>query len=321
MKQEFLVKDLGVLSHYLGIKIETTTDATLLSQPAYIQKLLAKFNLQDANPAPTPGAPGQQLSKEQCPTETEEKDEMKKTPYRSMVGSIMYTYIGTRPDIGFNLIKTAGFCENPGNHHWVAVKRILRYLKGTINHALQYTGKLKPNEKVNITVYSDSDWAEDKDDRKSISGFVVKLAGGPISWQSKKQPTRAMSSCEAEFISLTEATKEVLWLTYFLDELEVPYNTPVIFTDSRAAMEWSKNACNHQRTKHVQLKYFFVRDVVRDRKVHMQYISTKENEADILTKSTSISIFKYLQPKIMGMISSLTERAQTLKKTVGKGVR
>jgi viroplasmin and RNaseH domain-containing protein len=96
-----------------------------------------------------------------------------------------------------------------------------------------------------------------------------------------------MSSCEAEFISLTEATKEVLWLTYFLDELQIPYDTPVILTDSKSAMEWTKNACHHQRTKHVALKYFFIRDIVRDRKVKIQYVSTKENQADILTKSTS----------------------------------
>ena len=92
---------------------------------------------------------------------------------------------------------------------------------------------MRKGEKVRIEVYTDSDWAMDKDDRKSISGYVVKLAGGPISWQSKKQPTRAMSSCEAEFISLTEAVKEVLWLTYFLDELKIPYHTPTVFTDNQ----------------------------------------------------------------------------------------
>jgi hypothetical protein len=301
LRKDFLVKDLGPLSYYLGIKVQHVNGETKLSQQAYIEKVVAKFNMEEANEAPTPGATGQQLSKEESPSTPSEKEEMMNKPYRSLVGSLMYAYIGTRIDIGSTLIRAAAFCENPGRQHWIAVKRILRYLKGTKDNSITYSGSLKKGEKVQITVYCDSDWAQDRDDRKSISGYVVKIAGGPISWQSKKQPTRAMSSCEAEFISLTEATKEVLWLTYFLDELQIPYDTPVIFTDSKSAMEWTKNACHHQRTKHVALKYFFIRDIVRDRKVQIQYVSTKENQADILTKSTSKAVFEKLRPALMGV--------------------
>jgi hypothetical protein len=303
LKNEFLVKDLGNLSYYLGIKVETTRETTRLGQPGYIEKMLAKFHLQEANPSASPGATGQQLSKENSPTSEEERQEMAAKPYRALIGSLMYSYIGTRPDIGSTLIRAAAFCENPGKAHWQAAKRILRYLKRAKNDTLTYSGKLKKGEKVKIEVHSDSDWAQDRDDRRSISGFAVKLAGAAISWQSKKQPTRAMSSCEAEFISLTEATKEVLWLTYFLDELNIPYDTPTIFTDNKASIEWTKNAGDHQRSKHVALKYFFVRDIVREKKVHVRYISTKENEADVLTKSTSLPIFRYLKPKLMGMVN------------------
>ena len=144
------------------------------------------------------------------------------------------------------------------------------------------------------------------------------VAGGPVSWKCKKQPTRAMSSCEAEFISLSDATKEVLWITYFLDELQIPYETPTIFTDSKSAMEWSKNACHHQRTKHVALKYFFVRDEVTSRRVKVAYISTKDNVADLLTKNTTIGVYKYLQPKLMGLMEVAHKAWRSY---VGKGVR
>lgn len=306
LRKEFLVKDLGDLSHYLGIKVVTTDKATYLSQPAYIEKVLAKFSLQDANDSPTPGVQSQQLSKADCPKDDEQKSEMAKKPYRSLIGSLLYAYLGTRPDIGSALIKVASFCENPGQKHWTAAKRILRYLKGTTDTVITYaSGKLQKGEKVQIVVYCDSDWAQDSDDRRSISGYVVKLSGGPVSWQSKKQPTVALSTCEAEFVSLTEATKEVLWYTYFLDELGVPYDTPVVFTDSKAAMDWSKNACHHQRSKHVALKYFFVRDTVRDKLVKIQYVKTADNQADMLTKNVSSNIFAKLKPRLMGVLQNI----------------
>lgn len=314
LQEKFLVKDLGEISHYLGIKVDTSNNETKLSQSAYIDKILASFEMEKCNPAPTPGATNMQLSKDDCPSTPEERQQMQKVPFRSLIGSMMYAYIGTRPDIGACLMKVAAFCENPGQMHWRAAKRILRYLKGAKAEEIVYSGRLLQGEKVRIEVYSDSDWAQDVDDRKSVSGWVVKIAGGPVSWQSKKQPTRALSSCEAEFISLCEATREVIWLTQFLTELGIEHETPMMFTDSQSAMEWSRNAGNHQRTKHVALKYFFVRDAVQNKRVKLAYISTKENEADILTKSTTAAVFKYLKPKLHGT-------AKAFVGIIGKGVR
>ena len=318
LEEKFLVKDLGDLSYYLGIKVVKGQDTTQLLQDAYLQKVLERFNLADANAVPTPGAPGQQLSKEDCPDDVEEQRDMAKKPFRALVGSLMYAYVSSRPDIGAALTKVAAFCQNPGGPHWVAAKRVLRYLLGTINTAVTYRGRLKAGDKVQIRVYCDSDWAQDRDDRRSTSGWIVMVAGGPVSWKCKKQPTRAMSSCEAEFISLSDATKEVLWITYFLDELQIPYETPTIFTDSKSAIEWSKNACHHQRTKHVALKYFFVRDEVASRRVKVAYISTKDNVADLLTKNTTIGVYKYLQPKLMGLMEVAHKAWRSY---VGKGVR
>ena len=304
------MKDLGELSYYLGMRVVKTDTCTKILQDAYLEKVIERFNLENANPVDTPGAPGQQLTADDCPTTAAGKLEMSKKPFRSLVSSLMFAYVGTRPDIGSALTRVAAFCENPGGVHWVAAKRVLRYLLGTTKDAITYAGVLTPGEKVRITVYCDSDWAQDKDDRKSTSGYVVLIAGGPVSWKTKKQPTRAMSSCEAEFISLSEATKELIWFTHFLTELGIDFETPVIYTDSQSAMDWTKNACHHQRTKHVALKYFFVRDIVADKVVKIAYVCTKDNIADVLTKSVTRSIFGYLKPKLMGLF-----------RQVGKGVR
>ena len=146
------------------------------------------------------------------------------------------------------------------------------------------------------------------------------MNGGPIAWQCRKQPTVAHSSTEAEFVALTEATKDVLWLTYLLTELEVPYHTPQIFTDSQSAMEWTKNASHHQRNKHVALKYFFIRDIVTEGTVKIAYVATKDNVADILTKNTTRAVFKGLKFQLMGAKQVARRAVAAAIKYLGKGV-
>lgn len=305
LEKEFLVKDMGNITYYLGIRVEQQDGSCTLTQDAYIDKLLATFKMELANEADTPGVPGQILSKQDCPETPEAKAEMEGKPYRQLVGSLMYGYCCTRPDIGSVLAKVASFCNNPGIPHWVSAKRILRYLKGTKSDSIQYTGRLAKGDKLQITAHCDSDWAQCPDDRKSTTGYVVQLAGGPIAWQCKKQPTHALSSTEAEFVAMTEAAKDVLWLQNFLTELGLPVETPTIFTDSQSAMEWARNAKHHQRNKHVALKYFFIRDLVNDRAVRMRFVSTDKNIADILTKPTTKSVFSKLKPTLMGWLSKV----------------
>ena len=307
LEAKFLVKNLGPLSYYLGVRVEQTKEANTLRQDGYIDKMLATFKMEDSKPVDTPGVPGQILTKAHCPAPgSAEHAEMATKPYRQVVGSLMYNYCATRPDIGSILAKVASFANNPGIPHWVASKRILRYLKGTKDLAIQYTGRLFRGDKVTIVAYCDSDWAQCPDDRKSTTGYVVQVGGGPVAWQCKKQHTVALSTTEAEFVAITEATKDVLWVTYFLTELGIEYDTPQIHSDSQSALEWSKNASHHQRNKHVALKYFFIRDAVRDRLVRLGYISTKDNVADILTKPTTRAIFTHLRPMLMGWARKLT---------------
>lgn len=318
LEQHFLVKDLGDAAHYLGIRVTQSESCNEITQDAYVDKMLAKFNMVNANSVDTPGAPGQILTRLDCPADkSPQQQEMAAVPYRQLVGSLMYLYICTRPDTGAPLVKVASFNNNPGMAHWKAAKRILRYAKGTGSQGIKYTGHLDKGQKVKITAYCDSDWAQDPDDRKSTSGYVVMVAGGPVMWQCRKQPTVALSTTEAEFVALTEVTKDILWLTYFLGELGIEYDTPEIYSDSQSAGNWSTNACHHQRNKHVALKYFFIRDEVAKRTIKVAYICSQDNVADILTKFTSKSIFARLQPRLMGYAHA----ARAVMDSLEKGVR
>lgn len=208
----FEMVDMGPISFYLGLKVDKDRQKRTikLSQPAYIQKVLTKYHLDKANPTNTPMkeiALGPNLSTEATQAEKER--------YQGMTGSLMFSMVETRPDIAFAIAVAARFAKNPSHAHTEAVKTIIRYMKGSINRGITYGGE----EKLLIEGYSDSDWAGNKESRKSTSGFIFMLNGGPVSWCSKRQPTVALSSTEAEYIALTLAAKEATWLRLLLTEL------------------------------------------------------------------------------------------------------
>lgn len=205
--------DIGPISFYLGLKVERNRDnqTIKLSQPAYIDKILIKFHLDKAN---TINTPMKEISLLQ-PTTKGEATTAKKERYQGMTGSIIFSMIETNPDISFAISVASRFAKNPGHQHTEAVKSILQYLKGSREQGITYGGQ----DKLLVEGYSDSDWAGDKNDRKSTSGFIFILNGGPVSWCSKKQPTVALSSTEAEYIAPTLAAKEVTWLRLLLTAL------------------------------------------------------------------------------------------------------
>lgn len=217
VKQEltaaFSMMDMGPISFYLGLKVDRDRERRTikLSQPAYIEKILTKFHLDKANPVNTPMKESAFLSQrtegEASPSEMER--------YQGMIGSIMFSMVETRPDIAFATSLVSSFAKNPSHQHIEAVKTILKYLKGSIHRGITYGG----SEELKIEGYSDSDWAGDKESRKSTSGFIIMLNGGPVSWCSKRQATVALSSTEAEYIALTLAAKEATWLRLLLTEL------------------------------------------------------------------------------------------------------
>ena len=219
LKNSFSMKDLGEATYILGIKIYRDRSKRLigLSQDTYIDKVLKRFNMEEAKKGFLPMSHGIHLSKTQCPTTTDERERMSKVPYASAIGSIMYAMISTRPDVSYALSVTSRYQSDPGESHWTAVKNILKYLRRTKNVFLVYGGE----EELVVTGYTEASFQTDKDDSKSQSGYVFTINGGVVSWKSSKQETMADSMTEAKYFAASEAAKEGVWIRKFLIELGV----------------------------------------------------------------------------------------------------
>ncbi|KAF7845329.1 Retrovirus-related Pol polyprotein from transposon TNT 1-94 [Senna tora] len=216
------------------------------------------------------------------------------TQYRSIVGALQYATI-TRPEISFSVNKVCQFMHNPQNSHWQAVKRILRYLKGTLDHGLHFTS----SPSLSLFAFSDADWGSDPDDRRSTTGWCVYLGNNLISWSSKKQAVVARSSIEAEYRGVANVVSEVVWVQSLLSELMISIQgIPRIFCDNMSTVLLSANHILHSWSKHVELDLFFVRERVARREIEVQHISAAEQTADIMTKVVSSSNFLVCRDKL-----------------------
>ena len=205
--------------------------------------------------------------------------------YQAVVGSLLYLSTKTRPDIAYAVSSVARYCANPTKNHWIAVKRILRYLKGTCNYGLLY----RKDTPAELTGYSDADWAGDVGDRKSISGYIYFLGGAAISWKSSKQSCVALSTTEAEYIASSSASQEAIWLQQLMsDLLNKRVQETTIFEDNQSTICLAKNQQVHRRTKHVDIKYHLIRDLVEAERIKLTYCASKDMVADILTKGLPI---------------------------------
>lgn len=225
--------------------------------------------------------------------EQDEKTEanfMKNVPYSNGVGSVMYAMVSTRPDIAYGVGLVSRYMSRPSRVHWQAVKWLLRYLKGTSKVGLVYRGNQHNNHIVEG--YCDSDFAGDLDKRRSLSGYVFTFGGNTVSWKSSLQHVIALSSTEAEYVALTEAVKEALWLRGFISELGFVQKKVSIHCDSQSAIHLTKNSVFHERTKHIDVKLHFVRDILTKELVEIVKISTDVNPADMLTKVIPVGKFK-----------------------------
>jgi|SRR5579871_5521089 len=205
--------------------------------------------------------------------------------YQGAVGALMYLMLGTRPEIAFPISVASRYAANPTDNHISAVKRILRYLKGTLNYELVFRGSVSP-----LVGYTDADWAGDKDTRRSTSGYTFNIGSGAISWSSKRQPTVALSTCEAEYMAQTQAAKEAIWLKGLLVELSDMHNNElnpsavILYGDNQGAIALAKNPVFHGRTKHIDIQHHFVREKVDSGDICLEYIPTEQQIADGLTK-------------------------------------
>ncbi|KAJ4764474.1 Gag/pol [Rhynchospora pubera] len=289
LQNRFALKDLGPLHFFLGIAVHHNKAGMLLSQKKYILDLLCRTHMANAQPVSTPMAVNMSLSKYDGEPFHDPK------LYRAVVGALQYITI-TRPDITFPVNKCSQFMHSPTSVHWTSVKRILRYLKGSVDHGLL----LKPYDSPLLHAYTDSDWAGCPDDRRSTSAFCIYLGPNLISWSSKKQPTVPKSSTEAEYRSLALAGAEIIWVQYILQELRVPLEQPpVLWCDNIGATYLASNPMFHARTKHVEIDFHFIRERVVNKQLMVKFISSKDQIADGLTKGLTVNRFLDIRDKLM----------------------
>jgi hypothetical protein len=282
LSQSFAMKDLGPAKQILGVRIQRSRkDKKLfISQEQYIEKVLERFNMNNAKVVSSPLATHFKLSTKQSPSTDEEKEDMERIPYASAVGSLMYAMVCTRPDIAHAVGVVSRFLSDPGREHWNAVKWIMRYLRGTSKLCLSF-GSGKPM----LVGYTDSDMAGDVDTRKSTSGYLITFSGGAVSWQSRLQKCIALSTTEAELIAATEACKELLWMKKFLQELGFKQQQYVLFCDNQSTIHLAKNSSFHSRSKHIDVRYHWIRDTLNDKLLTLEKIHTDDNGSDMLTKA------------------------------------
>ncbi|GJW01215.1 retrovirus-related pol polyprotein from transposon TNT 1-94 [Tanacetum coccineum] len=288
LAREFEMKDLGPANKILGMQIhrDRVSRKIWLSQKSYVKKILQRFNMQDCKPISTPFPTDVKLSSKMSPSSEKERMEMSRVPYASAVGSLMFAMICTRPDIAHAVGVVSRYMAEPGREHWEAVKRILRYVKGTSDVALCFG-----DSDLTITGYVDSDYAGDLDGSKSTTGYVFTLSGGTVSWVSKLQSVVAMSTTEAEYVAAAQASKEAVWLKMLLEELGYKQEKITLFCDNQSALYLARNPAFHSKTKHIRVQYHFVREKVEEGTMDMWKIHTDDNVADYLTKAINCDKF------------------------------
>ena len=276
MMDEFDMSDLGLLHYYLRIEVGQGNGKISIKQAAYAKKVLEQFGMIECNSIKYPMETKIQVHKD------DEGHPVDATEYRRVIGSLRYL-LNTRPDLSFAVGVASRFMQSPTEMHQKIVKQILRYVKGTMHYGLVYCSG---GGAERITGYTDSDLAGDLDDRKSTGGMAFYVNECLVTWNSQKQKTVALSSCEAEFIAATAAVCQTLWLRSLLSELVGEEPKPVrMLVDNKSAIALMKNPVFHGRSKHIDTWFHFIRECVEEGKIMVDFIRREEQRADPLTKA------------------------------------
>ena len=304
LKSKYQISDLGALHHILGMKITRDTHNLYISQHTYINDKLVTYNMNECVTISTPEAALKLAAAQDGDLITEGKQ---LTKYRGIVGSLIYASISTRPDITHAVNMLSRYMHTPGHTHMLAGKRILRYLKSCSDYGLVYNNNNRVNEtteKLTITGYCDSDWGGDTADSKSTTGYLVMVNNNIISWNTKKQSTVALSSAEAELMALVEVTKEIAWLSMLLTEANYSINLPnTIYVDNQSTIKMSANLSEHDRSKHIRIKYDYIKDEIDNNETRLKWVPSGDQLADIFTKALQGTTFIRLRNKILTKIT------------------
>ena len=274
MSKEFEMLMVGELSYFLQLQVSQTMADMFISQAKYLKDMLKRYGMEDCAPMSTPMTTDCKLSKD------DDSPPVDATHYRSIIGALLYL-TATRPDIMQAVGMVGRFQSAPKQSHLLAVKRILRYLKGTSDFGLWYP-KIST---LTVTSYTDADWAGSVDDRKSTSGNGFFLGDSLVSWLNKKQTSISLSIAEAEYIAAADCCTQILWMKEALKDVNIGTNQPItIYCDNTSAISLSKNLAMHSKTKHIPIKYHFLHEQVSEQNIILEYINTKEQIAYIFTK-------------------------------------
>ncbi|MCP4492594.1 MAG: DDE-type integrase/transposase/recombinase [Gammaproteobacteria bacterium] len=287
----FKIKDLGRAHHLLGMKIRRNEAGILMTQTHYIEDLIKKMGFEEAKPMSTPADPNVALvMNDGYSADVDLK------MYQALVGSLLYAAVATRPDIAHAVGVVCRFTSRPTTVHYTAAKRILRYLKATKELGLYY--RAGQDDIQQLIGYCDADWAGDKETRRSTMGHCFQLANCVISWISQRQPVVTLSSTEAEYVALSSAAQQAVWLRGLLKNLGYPQKkATTILEDNQGAICLARNPVAQRKTKHIDLRHHYIREKVTDDTLDLQFIGTSEMVADLLTKPLHRATFERLRGK------------------------
>lgn len=289
MMLEFEMTYLGLVKHFLGVEVKQCSEGIFICQRRYAREVLARFGMDESNAVKNPIVPGTKLQKDEGDAKVDE------TVFKQVVGSLMYLTV-TRPDLMYGVCLISRFMSAPRESHWLAAKRILRYIKGTTELGVFYK---RGEGNARLLAYTDSDYVGDLDDRRSTSGFVFMMASGAISWASKKQPVVALSTTEAEYIAAASCACQSVWLSRILEAIGCEGKSEtVIMCDNSSTIQLSKHPMFHGTSKHIEVRFHYLRDLVSGGMVRLSYFSTEDQIADIFTKPLKLVQFE----KLRGML-------------------
>ena len=293
LKAKYELSDLGEMKHILGMRVTRSNQGVTIDQATYIRDKLKTFGFDHVRAQDTPEAKQVILKDNELLSDQDVKT------YQALVGSLIYASYSTRPDITHATNMAARHMSKPTKEDMIAAKRVLRYLYGCQSHGLLYKTD-NQHQGVELSGYCDADWAGDTVDRKSTTSYCTFINNNLIDWQSKKQTTVALSSTEAEYMAITEVTKEIMWLRAILTELSIEVRTPItIYVDNQSAIKISENDTAHHRTKHIDIRHHFIRDVINSGVIKLVWISTDKQLADIFTKALPAATYINIRDQLV----------------------
>jgi len=302
LKNKYEMTDLGEISHILGMRVRRVDNTLYIDQKTYIDDKLKQFDMSNCKSSTTPESLDK-LTKNTDKTKIENEE-----LYRSIVGSLIYASVSTRPDITHAVNMLSRYMHEPNATHMIAAKRILRYLKDNSDLGLVYTNNYyninnKNDNEICIEAFCDADWGGDLDDRKSTTGYCVFINGCLVSWYTHKQPTVALSSAEAELMGAVDVVKEIKWMQQMLHEMNYKVKTPVIVNiDNQSAMKIAENDVDHSRTKHIDIKNHFIKNEINDKNIELKWVATENQIADIFTKGLAYPTYNKLRNMLVSSV-------------------